>query len=239
MTKFDVIPAVDLMDGKCVQLQQGDPNKLIFSDNDPLKIAKFWEKSGARIIHIVDLDGALKGSMKNLDVILNIREKVNCKLHVGGGIRNEKLANKLLNAGIDKIILGTSAVTNEWFVKKLISRYPKKIIIAADAKKEIIVIEGWKRRTRLSVYDLIKKYNKEEVSFLFTNVDVEGLMRGSNITLISQILSLSSKPVYVSGGICKKDEIIKIKQLGARGVIIGSALYTGKLNFRDLTELMS
>ena len=235
--KFSIIPAIDLMDGKCVQLQQGDPSKLVISIQNPVEVASKWERLGAKIIHIVDLNGAFEGKIHHFDLISKIREKVKCKLQVGGGIRSKKTIKELFEMGIDRVIIGTLAVKSKDFIRNVVSKFPNRIIIAVDIKKGKVTVEGWKKITDFSAYDLLKMYESCEVSFLFTNVDVEGLMKGSNFLKIKKIIKKTKRPVYIAGGISSKDEILKIKTAGARGVIIGSALYTGKLNFSELLEL--
>jgi phosphoribosylformimino-5-aminoimidazole carboxamide ribotide isomerase len=234
---FSIIPAVDLRDGKCVQLQQGKEDAIIVAIENPVEVAETWIKKGAKVLHIIDLDGAFQGKLRHEDVILEIRRKMNCKLQVGGGIRSSKLVEHLLLKGVDRVIVGTMAVEGMDEVKKLAKAHPSRIVIAVDARGDRVVVRGWKKTTNFMPVELARKYEDCDVSLLYTNVDVEGLMSGIAIEKIDKLTSSTSLPVYVAGGITTKDDIKNIKKAGAAGVVIGSALYTGKLELEELLEL--
>ncbi len=232
---FRVIPAVDIKSGKCVQLQQGDEKRKIIEIDDVVGVAKGWVEKGAKILHLIDLDGSFRGRLVHENLILEISRFVD--VQVGGGIRDSKTAENLLNKGIRKVIIGTLAVKNPDEVIKLAEKYPNRIIIAIDSRKGEVVVKGWRESSKLSPLDLAKIYEDCDVEFLYTNVDVEGLMRGVDYSSIKNVVENIGKPVIVAGGVSTAKDVERIKEIGAKGVVIGSALYTGKLNFEDIIKL--
>ena len=234
---FRVIPAVDLKDGKCVQLQQGKEDAVLVSLENPVEIAEMWVKRGARVLHIIDLSGAFGGKLKHEDLILEIRERVKAEIQVGGGIRDAKIVERLISAGIDRVIVGTMAVEKVGEVKELASSYPGRIMVAIDSRKDKVVVKAWKEETVFTPVELAKLYEDCDLSLLYTNVDVEGLMRGAAIEKVREVVEGTSLPVYVAGGITTRRDVEEIKKAGAVGVVIGSALYTGKLSLEDVLEL--
>ncbi len=229
---FRVIPAVDLKGGKVVRLVQGRRDKVTVEINNPLEVARMWIEKGAKCLHVVDLDGAFGGKLVHEDVIIKIAELA--EVQVGGGIRDLKVAERLLNAGIDRIILGTLAVKDVKAVKRFANDHPGKVMIAVDSKKGKVVVEGWIKNTELTPVELAKLYEDCEVSILYTNVDVEGLISGIDIERVREVVESTTLPVYVAGGISSLDDVRAVKRCGAVGVVIGSALYTGKVKLEDL-----
>ncbi len=229
---FRVIPAVDLKGGKVVRLVQGRRDKVTVEIDNPLEVAKVWVKKGAKCLHVVDLDGAFGGKLVHEDVIIKIAELT--EVQVGGGIRDLKVAERLLNAGVDRIILGTLAVKDVKAVKRFAKDYPRRVMIAVDSKKGKVVVEGWIKNTELTPVELAKLYEDCEVSILYTNIDVEGLVSGINIERVREVVESTTLPVYVAGGISSLDDVRAVKRCGAVGAIIGSALYTGKVRLEEL-----
>ncbi len=232
---FRIIPAVDIKDGKCVQLQQGDENRKIVEIDDVIGVAKRWVDLGAKMLHIIDLDGTFSGKLVHEDMIMKIAEFA--RIQVGGGIRDVRIAEKLLNRGVDKVILGTLAVKKPEDVKRLAKDYPGRVVIAIDSKSGFVVVKGWKESSNLKPVNLAKLYEDCDVEFLYTNVDVEGLMRGIDYDSVREVVKNVKKPVLVAGGIARINDIRMLKEAGANGVVIGSALYTGKLRFEEVIEL--
>ena len=232
---FRVIPAVDLKNGKVVRLRQGKEDEVTVELENPLEVAKNWIKKDAKVLHVIDLDGAFRGKLRHEDIILQIAKL--CDVQVGGGIRDLSIAKRLLDHGVKRVILGTLAVKDVNSVKKFAEEYPGRVMIAIDSKKDKVVVEGWKKSTNLTPLELAKLYEDCDVSLLYTNVDVEGLVSGVELDKIRRVVENTSLPVYVAGGISSKEEIKAIKEVGAVGVVIGSALYTGKLKFEDLLDL--
>jgi len=227
-----VIPAVDLKGGKVVRLIQGKRDKVTVELENPLEVAKMWIKKGAKVLHVIDLDGAFEGKLFHEDVIIEIANIV--ETQVGGGIRSLEIAERLLNAGVERVIFGTLAVKNVKAVKRFAEEYPKRVMVAVDSKKGKVVVEGWVKKTELTPIEVAKLYEDCEVSLLYTNVDVEGLVSGVELEKIREVVEGTSLPVYVAGGISSLDDVRAIKRCGAVGVVIGSALYTGKVKLEEL-----
>lgn len=234
---FRVIPAVDLKDGKVVRLIQGREDAVTIQLENPVEIAEMWVERGAKVLHVIDLDGAFKGRLRHEEIILEIRKRIKAEMQVGGGIRSIETARRLLEFGIDRIILGTIAVRNVEEVKKLAEEYPKRVMVAVDARKDKVVVEGWKKSTDLTPLEVARMYEDREVSLLYTNVDVEGLVSGIVLEKIREVVEKTDLPVYVAGGTTTREDVIRIKETGAVGVVIGSAFYMGKLKLEDLLDL--
>ncbi len=229
---FRVIPAVDLKGGKVVRLVQGKRDKITIEIENPLKVARMWVEKGAKVLHVIDLDGAFEGKLFHEDVIVEIAKFV--ETQVGGGIRSFEIAERLLNAGVERVIFGTLAVKNVKAVKRFAEEYPKRVMVAVDSKKGKVVVEGWVKKTELTPIEVAKLYEDCEVSLLYTNVDVEGLVSGVELEKIREVVEGTSLPVYVAGGISSLDDVKAIKKCGAVGVIVGSALYTGKVKLEEV-----
>lgn len=229
-----VIPALDLKDKKCVRLIQGDPKRKTVELENPLEIAKNWESLGAPRLHVVDLDGAIGGVRKNEQIVRKIVKELTIPVQFGGGIRSLEDARIFLDAGAAKVILGTTAIQESKMVEKLAEKYGReRIIIALDSKNDMVVIKGWTEDTRIKAAQAVKNFEKNAGEVLFTNVDVEGMMMGIDERVIKEMIDATSLGVLVSGGVASLDDIKKIKKLGAEGVVIGSALYKGKIDFRE------
>jgi phosphoribosylformimino-5-aminoimidazole carboxamide ribotide isomerase len=234
---FRVIPAVDLKDGKVVRLRQGKEKEITFSAEDPVGVATNWINRGARVLHVIDLDGALQGKLKHEGIILKIIS-LGVEVQVGGGIRDLKVAERLLELGATRVILGTLAVEKVEEVRNFANRWKGKVMIAVDVKGGKVVVKGWKEKTSLKPEDFIKLYEDLDVSFLYTNVDVEGLVSGIDREVMGFLRRLN-RPFYVAGGISSLDDISFVKKLGARGVVLGSALYTGKIKLEEALKFES
>ncbi len=234
---FRVIPAVDLKDGKVVRLRQGKEKEVTFSAEDPVGVAKNWINRGARVLHVVDLDGAFQGKLKHEEIILRIIS-LGVEVQVGGGIRDLEVAERLLKFGASRVILGTLAVEKVEDVRVFANEWKGRVMIAVDVKGGKVAVKGWKEKTSLDPADFIKLYEDLDVSFLYTNVDVEGLVSGIDREAMGFLKNLN-RPFYVAGGISSLDDILFAKKLGARGVILGSALYTGKIKLEEALKFES
>lgn len=223
-----IVPAVDIKDGECVQLVQGKIGTET-SYGDPIEAAKIWEKKGAELLHIVDLNGAIEGERKNESKIKDILKEVNIEIQVGGGIRSIEEAKHLFDLGVNRVIIGTSAVQNPSIVKKA-SKYGK-IMVSLDSSKGNVVIKGWKQKSSKKPENLAKILEKKGAeSFLYTDVDREGLMEGIETKKVREITSSTKLPVLASGGISTIEDILSLKKAGVKGVVIGSALYKGEIS---------
>lgn len=232
-----IIPAIDILGGECVQLVEGDP-KTKKSYGSPVDVALRWRKAGARMLHVVDLDAALGGG-SNMDLIMGLKEAVGIPIHVGGGIRDLKTAEKILESGIDRIILGTLALKDRdsgfKTLRKLNSEFGRdRIIVALDSKDGYVVVKGWTENTGIKATDLFREFSDLAWGFLYTNVSVEGRMRGIDLDEIKKIVKSARVPVIISGGITTAKDIKDIEETGAWGVVLGKALYEGKISPREI-----
>lgn len=230
-----IIPAVDIKDSKCVQLVQGEPGTEQVIIENPHMVAKDWENRGARILHIIDLDGAFGDNEKNVKVIKEILSEVNVPIQMGGGIRTKEDAIRLLKMGVNKVILGTMAIENPEKVKELSEEFGSgRIIVALDSKDSKVVVKGWTEKTSKSAPEYGKIFEEYGAGgILFTNVDYEGLLKGFDVDPLLELLNAVNIPVIYSGGITSIDDIEKVSKTGAAGVVVGSALYKRKINFED------
>jgi len=236
-----IIPAIDIKDGCVVRFVQGRLDKKIYS-RDPLKTAKHWAKQGAELIHVVDLDGAISGKVKNLDIAKDIANSVDVPIQFGGGIRSIELIKTLLDAGIWRIILGTKAIEDKGFLKKVFKKFKDKLIVSIDAKAGRILTKGW--RDSHGSTDVLKfgRYLKE-IGFkqvIYTDVLKDGTLKGPNIKNIKSLIKETGLNIIASGGISSLADIYRLKLLekkGVKGVILGKALYEGKFTLAEALKL--
>jgi phosphoribosylformimino-5-aminoimidazole carboxamide ribotide isomerase len=234
-----VIPAIDLKDGKCVRLLQGKKDTATTYSNDPATTARQWESYGAKLLHIVDLDGAFTGDLKNINAIIKIRKSVNIALQVGGGIRKIGNVINLFSAGIDRIIIGTAAIEDPEFLTYACSKYPGKILIGIDAKEGMVAIKGWEEVTSLTARELARRLEiVGAAGIIYTDISRDGMLSGPNIEATKEIVESVKIPVIASGGVSSLDDIknlIKIKNLW--GVITGKAIYSGALDLKEAIRI--
>ncbi|MDD3753605.1 MAG: 1-(5-phosphoribosyl)-5-[(5-phosphoribosylamino)methylideneamino]imidazole-4-carboxamide isomerase [Methanobacterium sp.] len=229
-----IIPAVDIKNGKCVQLVQGKPGtEQIILDN-PVEVALEWENRGASILHVIDLGGALEEG-GNLSVVEEIVKEVSIPIQMGGGIRTIDDASYLLDMGVDKIILGTLAIQNPSTVHELSNEFgSERIIVALDSKDSQVVVRGWTEKTAQKAPELGKIMAEHGAgSILFTNVDHEGLLDGFKVQPLLELLKAVDIPVIYSGGVSTLEDVSVLNKTDVYGVVIGSALYKGALTFED------
>ncbi len=233
-----VIPAVDIREGKCVQLVGGEPGTGE-KYGDPVKAALKWQEKGAKRIHIIDLDAAMNEG-ENLEIISKIVENTQVDIQVGGGIRTVEKASKLFEIGTKKIIIGTTAFKKPTEFKKIIEQTnPENIYVALDVKEGKVVIEGWKEKTKKDAVKTAKKFEKKGIGgFLFTNVDVEGKLEGLDTQTIQKLVQTVNIPIIAAGGVKSIKDVKKAKRAGAKGLVIGTALYEEKLSFEEALEVV-
>ena len=240
---MDVIPAIDLLDGQCVRLNQGNYNKVTNFNSDPLSQALLWQQKGAKLIHIVDLNAAKTGKPENDSTIRKIRESINIPIQIGGGVRTFERAQELLEIGIDKVILGTVAIENPSLIDQLANLYPQKIIIGIDAKSGKVATRGWITQSEILATDLVKQFtNKNIAAIITTDIATDGTLRGPNIKALKEISSLARIPVIASGGIGSIADLlslISLEQYGVTGIIIGRALYDGAIELEEAIRAIS
>nr|WP_321496833.1 1-(5-phosphoribosyl)-5-[(5-phosphoribosylamino)methylideneamino]imidazole-4-carboxamide isomerase [uncultured Methanolobus sp.] len=241
---FEVIPAVDMRNGKCVQLVQGVPGSEMISIDDPVAVAKDWVSQGAKTLHLIDLDGAIDGKRKNAPIIEKIVKEckpLGMKIQVGGGIRSFENAAELLNLGVDRVILSTAAINNPQLVKELTDEFGSEHInVALDSKNGKIAIDGWKKESEFTAVEMGIKFEELGAgSILFTNIDTEGLLQGVNTAPTKELVRSVTIPVIASGGVTKLEDLIALKNTGAKAVVVGSALYTGKFTLPEAINIIS
>lgn len=235
---FFVIPALDLKDQKCVQLVGGDPDRKLVEEDNPLEIAVYWEDSGARRLHLIDLNGAIEGIRKNEPIVREIVKELDIPVQFGGGLRSLADAAAFLEMGIEKVILGTIAVKDPSALHGLAEKYGReRIIVALDSKSASVTVKGWTEDTGLKAVDIISKFESCASEVLFTNVDVEGRMGGIDERPIKELIDATQLGILVSGGITTVEDVQRAREMGARGVVIGSSLYTGGLDFGVAKQL--
>lgn len=236
-----IIPAVDIKDGRCVRLFQGRmDSETIFSDN-PAAMAKRWEREGAEIIHVVDLDGAFKKRPQNLDSIKKIIDSVSAAIQVGGGIRNEDTIKMFLDLGVKRVIIGTEAVQNPQLVIGACKAFPGRIVVGIDARNGRVAIEGWAKTTQINAVDLAKRFEDCGVSAInFTDIHRDGMQTGPNIDETRRLAEAVSIPVIASGGVSTLEDIknlLPLRAVGVVGIITGRALYSGSLILKEAIEI--
>jgi phosphoribosylformimino-5-aminoimidazole carboxamide ribotide isomerase len=230
-----VIPAIDLKDGQCVRLLQGKKEAVTAYSNDPVATAKMWESCGAKLLHVVDLDGAFSGTLKNLDVIIKIRKSVRIPLQVGGGIRKIGNMINLFSAGIDRIIVGTAAIEDPEFITDSCRKYPGRILAGIDAKEGMVAIRGWEEVTSLTAKEMARRLELIGIAgIIYTDITRDGMISGPNIEETKEMVESVRIPVIASGGVSCIDDIknlLKIRNLW--GVITGKAIYSDAMDLRE------
>jgi phosphoribosylformimino-5-aminoimidazole carboxamide ribotide isomerase len=238
-----IIPAIDLKEGKCVRLKQGLMSEsTIFSEN-PAEMARKWVGLGAKKLHLVDLDGAFTGKPVNENAIKSIVNEVSQEIPIqlGGGIRNLDTVEQFLNSGVDSIIIGTAAVTHPGFLHEACYAFPGQIIVGLDAKNGDVAINGWSKLTGHNVIELAKKFEEYGVeSIIYTDIGRDGMLSGVNIEATIKLAESLKIPVIASGGVSNIKDIealCEVSNIGIRGVITGTAIYEGTLDFKEACEL--
>ncbi len=233
-----IFPAIDLKDGKCVRLYKGDFNKTTIFNSSPFNQALEFQKKGFTNLHLVDLDGALKGKSKNKKIIIKIIKKTSLNVQLGGGIRTLKQISFWIKNGVSTVVVGTMAIQNPKILKKACSIFPGQIAVALDVRKNNLAMKGWVSQTKISIFDYIKKLQDFGVSkIIYTDIDRDGTKKGLNLKNINKLISITKVPLIVSGGVSKLVEVKKLKKLNLNGVIIGKAIYDHSLNLNYLVKI--
>ena len=230
-----VIPAIDLKDGRCVRLLQGKADAVTVYSDDPVSTARLWESCGAKILHLVDLDGAFTGDQKNVHAVRRIRESVGLDIQVGGGVRNMEKIDELIGIGISRVILGTVAVRNPSLVGEACRRYPKRILIGIDARDGKVAVQGWVETTAVDAQELAKEMERRGAAgVIYTDIATDGMMTGPNLRAIERMVAAVSIPVIASGGVSSLQDVKKLLEVpGLWGAITGKAIYSGALDLRE------
>ncbi|MCX8480701.1 MAG: 1-(5-phosphoribosyl)-5-[(5-phosphoribosylamino)methylideneamino]imidazole-4-carboxamide isomerase [Sediminibacterium sp.] len=234
-----IIPAIDIMDGKCVRLIQGDYNQKKNYAIKPVEFAKQLQDIGIIRLHVVDLDGAKLGEVKNLKTVEEIANKTNVQIDFSGGINSLQMVKNIFNAGIKFVSIGSMAVKNIHFVQACLSHYsPNQFIIGADVKNELICIHGWIQQTDIQLLDFLKQYMELGIyDFFCTDISLDGLLQGPSLALYKKILKTYPKiQLIASGGVSSMVDIMELEKMGCSGVIVGKALYENKISLTAIQK---
>jgi phosphoribosylformimino-5-aminoimidazole carboxamide ribotide isomerase len=236
-----IIPAIDLRGGQCVRLVQGKLEQETVYSKDPLFVAKLFQAQGAQRLHIIDLDGAFAGVVQNMGIVEQICKELSIPVQLGGGIRRMEIIDKVLGAGVAKVILGTIAITDQPLLEEALKKYPGRIIVAIDAKKGKVAIGGWKDQTEMKATDLAKKMKASGVGeILYTDISKDGMMEGPNLKGIKSMAKTGGVPIIAAGGISTIKDVENITALekdGVEGMVIGKAIYTESIKLEEAVKL--
>ena len=233
-----IFPAIDIKDKKCVRLVKGDFDNKTEYEMSPVEQAGKYKDHGFKNLHIVDLDGALTGETINLDIIQDIVGKFNLKVEVGGGIRNPDSIKKYIDAGVEKVILGSAAIKDKNFLKEACEKFPNKIALGLDAKNGYLSVSGWKENSNKLTLDYLKEVNDYGVSrLIYTDINRDGMKQSPNFEETSKVAEISNCPVIISGGVSSIGDIKKAKNLkNVEGIIVGKAIYDGDIKLEELVK---
>jgi phosphoribosylformimino-5-aminoimidazole carboxamide ribotide isomerase len=238
-----LIPAIDLKNGQCVRLRQGKMDEATIFSDDPAAVARRWADEGAQRLHVVDLDGAIKGQPVNIKVVEKIIAAVKVPVQVGGGIRDEDTVQRLLNAGAQYVVVGTRAVTAPHFLHDLCLEYPRHIIVSIDARDGRVALNGWAKLTGHNAIEAAQHCERDGAeAIVYTDIARDGMMEGFNVEATRELARSLKTPVYASGGISSMKDLEALKGLEAEGVagcIVGRALYEGTLSLKDAVKALA
>ena len=233
-----IYPAIDLLDGKAVRLYKGDYAQMTVYSDDPVSVALDFQNSGARWIHLVDLQGAKSGNTDNLSTIRAIQKATNLRCEVGGGIRNMETVETYLNAGVDRVILGTAAVTDNTFLQEAVQRWGEKIAVGIDIKDGFVAIKGWTEKSLLTAEEFFRHVQSIGVrTCICTDISRDGAMQGANHALYRSLSQTYDMDIIASGGVSTLEDVKILARLGLHGAIIGKAYYTGAIDLKTAIEV--
>ena len=238
--KVKIFPAIDIKEKKCVRLIKGDFVNKTEYERSPVEQARIYEDHGFKNLHIVDLDGALTGQTVNLDIILEIVNKFNLEIEIGGGIRNFESIKKYIDAGVEKVILGSAAINNKIFLKRACEEFPNKIALGLDAKDGYLSVSGWKINSHRLTLDYLKEINDFGASrLIYTDINRDGMKQSPNFEETIKVADTSNCPVIISGGVSSIDDIKKAREINNKnieGIIVGKAIYDGDIKLDELAK---
>ncbi len=236
------IPAIDIRGGKVVRLSQGEYSRQTTYLDSPLDVAKKWESLGAKMIHIVDLDGALEGALRNLEIIGKIAKSVKAKVELGGGIRDEETIKKVLGVGVEKVVVGTKAIDQK-FLDSVAKSFGGNIVVGIDAKDGMVCTKGWVLKTEIKATDLAARVGAAGIKTInYTDISRDGMLGGPNIESLTELINATDLDVVAAGGVSSIEDVKNLKNLegnGLKGIIIGKALYEGKVDLAEAIKICS
>ena len=235
---MNIFPAIDLYAKKAVRLFKGDYNEMTVYSENPIEIARDFEAKGARFIHMVDLEGAKDGTTPNLEIVAQVASQTGLFVEIGGGIRSLETLEKYFERGVDRAILGTSAVNDEEFLVKAVEKYGDKIAVGADVKDGYIAIKGWLEKSSLTLSEFFEKMQKIGVkTIICTDISKDGAMRGTNLEMYRELSQKYSLDIVASGGVSTINDVIELRKMNLYGAIIGKAYYTGAIDLKEAIEV--
>ncbi len=221
-----LFPAIDILDGKCVRLRQGDYDQQSIYHEDPVVMAKQWKNKGAKALHIVDLNGAREGSLKNLSVIKGIIKETGLPIQIGGGVRNMNTLKLLLSLGVERVILGTAAMEDPAFLQAAIKSFGKKIAVSIDTNKGFVALQGWLKISEVRGLDFAKILERKGVqTLIYTDILKDGMMQGPNFPMYRELKDHTGLNIIASGGVSTPEDVKKLGDMDLYGAIVGRALY--------------
>ncbi len=232
-----IFPAIDLRGGKVVRLTEGDYNRMITYNDSPVETAKMFEAMGAKYLHVVDLDSAKDGGDSNFDVICSLAKETTLFVQTGGGIRTEEKIKKYINAGIDRLILGTAAINNFPFLCEMVQKYGEHIAVGVDAKDGFVAVNGWLEVTKVDSFEFCCKLRDNGVkTVIYTDISKDGKLMGTNVDIYKQLKTIEGLNVIASGGISSMNDITALYEFDCYGAIIGKAIYENKIDLKEVLE---
>ncbi len=233
-----IFPAIDLFEQKAVRLYKGDYDNMTVYSNNPLEVARDFEKSGATFIHMVDLEGAKNGTTPNIDVVRKVVEYTGLQVEIGGGIRNEETVKKYIDLGVSRVILGTAAVTDRAFLEKCVEKYKDAIAVGVDIKDGFVAIKGWTEKSELTADEFFQYLCSIGVSTVIcTDISKDGAMNGTNRELYKELSQKYDINIIASGGVSDIEDIKALRKMNLYGAIIGKAYYIGAINLKEAVEV--
>ncbi len=233
-----IYPAIDLFSGKAVRLFKGDYSQMTVYNDHPEQVALDFLNSGATHIHLVDLEGAKSGETPNIETVMKIKKTTGLFCEIGGGIRSMEVIDRYISAGVDRVILGTAAVTNEGFVESAVQKYGDKIAVGIDIKDGLVAIKGWTETSDFDAFSFCEKMQNIGVkTVICTDISKDGAMQGTNVQLYRELSNRFGLDIIASGGVSSMDDIEKLTELNLHGAIVGKAYYTGAICLKDAIEV--
>ena len=236
---MEVIPAIDLLQGRCVRLYQGDYQQSQVFNENPLEVALEWQSQGATRLHLVDLDGAKEGTSVNLEIISMIVQNLSIPVQVGGGLRTRASIENLFDLGVERAIVGTVAVEKPELVQELCEAFPHKIAIGIDARDGKVATKGWLETSTIEATKLAQKISAQAAAIIYTDISRDGTLIGPNLEALRELAQVTNIPVIASGGISSLTDLLSLlslESLGVNGVIVGKALYTQRVNLKEAIQ---
>lgn len=236
---MQIIPAIDIKDGRCVRLYQGDYEQITVFDHDPVAVAQKWEKLGAQRIHVVDLDGAKAGRPVNAQIVFAIVRSINIPVQLGGGLRDHAAVESALHLGVERVILGTAAVREPALIARLVEQHGERIIVGVDARGGWVAAQGWTETSHIKADDLIQRMAVLGVQHvIYTDIGRDGTLTGPDVIGVAELVQPGGPQIIASGGVGSLDDLVALAKTGASGVIVGKALYTGAFELPQALEVV-